>query len=217
MIWDQKKQTSEQRVVDTLRRDIIAGKLPVGEFLSQRKLAEWTETSVISVRGALRQLENEGLVENIPQKGVRIPKENEGTLRDRYFVRTILETSAVNSCFGQIQADTAAELRKMAQELDQLANEPSTKNAPAFAKLHQEFHLLIARTTGSPLLVKLLRRVINPSLMLLNATRSWQSLSEQVKNHVALVDAILGDSREKAVQAIQEHIQTGFEHELKTL
>jgi DNA-binding transcriptional MocR family regulator len=63
--------TSEQQVTDRLRRHILAGELPVGEFLSQRKLAELAGTSVISVRGALRQLENEGLIENVPRAGVR--------------------------------------------------------------------------------------------------------------------------------------------------
>jgi len=53
-----KEPTSEQQVADKLREHILTGTLPVGEFLSQRKLAELTGTSVISVRGARRQRKN---------------------------------------------------------------------------------------------------------------------------------------------------------------
>lgn len=215
-VW-KKEPTSEQQVADKLRNHILAGDLPVGEFLSQRKLANLSQASVISVRGALRQLANEGLVENVPRAGVRIPQETPSAVRDRYLVRKALETAAVEQLCGQLSNETASSLKQMAETLDQLAGTPTKENSPTFARLHHDFHLLIAESTGNPLLVQMLQRVINPSLMMLNASRSWQKPSELHQNHTALAKAIISANTDDAVKAMQAHIQIGLESELSTL
>ena len=216
IIWNA-APTSEQQVSETLRALIIAGKLPVGTFLSQRKLAEISKTSVISVRGALRQLENEGLVENVPRMGVRIPQETPADVRDRYFLRTILETAAVKIICGNLSDEIKNKLIKTAKELDRLIAKHEKKQALEFARIHHDFHLLLAECTGSRLLQQMLKRVINPSLMMLNATRSWNVPSETHQNHTALINAIISGNTGKATAAIQSHIQVGLESELSAL
>ena len=209
--------TSEQQVTDRLRRHILAGELPVGEFLSQRKLAELAGTSVISVRGALRQLENEGLIENVPRAGVRIPQDTPSSVRNRYLVRKALERVAVEQICGTLSDAAATQLRELASQLDRMAGAHTAETWCEFARLHQEFHLLIAEKTANPLLVQMLKRVINPSLMMLNAARSWKKPSELHQNHTELAQALLDGNQTTAVAAIQSHIQTGLESELAAL
>lgn len=209
--------TSEQQVVERLREYILAGRLPVGEFLSQRKLADLTTTSVISVRGALRQLENEGLIENVPRMGVRIPQDTPSSVRDRYLVRKALEIAAVEQICGTLPEDARHALLTMATQLDRLASEHTEENTQEFAQLHHDFHLLIAENAGSPLLVQMLRRVINPSLMMLNAARSWKKPSELHQNHTKLAEAIVSGNTTEAAQSLQAHIQVGLESELAAL
>ncbi|MCF7847283.1 MAG: GntR family transcriptional regulator [Kiritimatiellales bacterium] len=209
--------TSEKQVTDKLRSHILNGDLPVGNFLSQRKLAELTGSSVISVRGALRQLENEGLIVNVPRIGVRIPEDTPQTVRDRYLIRKALETAAVEQICGRLADDAKNKLIETARELDRLVGEHEAETYPEFARLHHEFHLLIASSSRSPLLVQMLRRVINPSLMMLNAARSWKVPSELHQNHIELAEAILSGNMKEAVQAIQNHIQVGLESELAAL
>jgi len=216
-LFNSQEPTSEQQVADTLRNHILAGDLPVGEFLSQRKLAELTGTSVISVRGALRQLENEGLIENVPRAGVRIPQDTPSSIRNRYFVRTALETAAVQQICGKLPEDQALELTRMATRLDRMAGEHTAETWREFARLHQEFHLLIAEQIGNPLLVQMLKRIINPSLMMLNAARSWKAPTELTQNHTILAKTIINHTPEEAASAIREHIQTGLESELAAL
>jgi DNA-binding GntR family transcriptional regulator len=216
IIWES-TPTSEQQVADQLRRHILAGELPAGEFLSQRKLAELAGTSVISVRGALRQLENEGLIENVPRAGVRIPQDTPSSVRNRYLVRKALEGVAVEQICGTLSDAAATQLHELAGQLDRMAGAHTAETWRKFARLHQEFHLLIAEQTGNPLLVQLLKRVINPSLMLVNAARSWKHPSELHQNHTELAQAILSGNRAEAVAAIQSHIQVGLESELAAL
>jgi DNA-binding GntR family transcriptional regulator len=215
-VW-KSEPTSEQQVADRLKKSILAGRLPTGEFLSQRKLADLTGTSVISVRGALRQLENEGLIENVPRAGVRIPQDTPSSIRNRYFVRTALETAAVEHIHGRLTAAQTKSLRQMAIELDRLMGIHTEETRQEFARLHHDFHLLIAESTGNPLLVQMLRRIINPSLMMLNASRSWRQPCELHQNHTALAKAIIEGETKDAVQAIREHIHVGLASELAAL
>ncbi|MBL4702200.1 MAG: GntR family transcriptional regulator [Phycisphaeraceae bacterium] len=60
-------KTSEQITYERLKDLIVDNKLPQGEFLSQRKLAESVGATLVTLRSSLRSLENDGLVENVPR------------------------------------------------------------------------------------------------------------------------------------------------------
>ncbi|MFA5689113.1 MAG: FCD domain-containing protein [Kiritimatiellales bacterium] len=105
----------------------------------------------------------------------------------------------------------------IAQQLDRLAAEHDQKTSPEFARLHHEFHLTLAECTGSRLLLQMLQRIINPSLMMLNAVRSWIVPSEVHQNHTGLIQVIAAGNTEEAIAAIQAHIQIGLESELAVL
>jgi len=58
---------SNNKAYKRIQQAILENELPKDKFLSQRMLAKMTETSVISVREALKKLEYEGLIESIPR------------------------------------------------------------------------------------------------------------------------------------------------------
>jgi DNA-binding GntR family transcriptional regulator len=209
--------TSEQIVADAIRHEVLEGALPRGIFLSQRKLAELTKSSVSSVRTALRQLENEGLIENVPRLGVRIPEETPSAVRDRYTVRSALECAAVEQLHDNLSTDQRRDLLNQARKLDQISKHRETDQFREFARLHHQFHLHIADLTGNALLLSLLKRVMNSSLMLLNARRSWSNTADRLQNHTSLARAITGNDLETARQSIREHIEVGLRSELDSL
>ena len=116
-------RTKEDIAYGRLKELILVGALPRGEFLSQRMLAERVDAAVITVRAALRQLENDRLIESVPQWGVRIPLETEDSVADRYFLRELLEVGAVQRLVlrrEDIEVDT---LRSSARACDELSAE----------------------------------------------------------------------------------------------
>src|SRR5262249_61047177 len=60
---------ARERVIETLREEIMLGKLVDGERLIEDQIARRLETSRGPVREALRQLEHEGLVVSFPYRG----------------------------------------------------------------------------------------------------------------------------------------------------
>jgi DNA-binding GntR family transcriptional regulator len=207
--------SSTEKAYSIIQKAILENKFPHGEFLSQRMLAEFAETSVISLREALRKLEYEGLVEAIPRWGVRIPVETRQSLIDRYMVREGLEVMAAYTvCRSHTEAD-AARLRALAEACDELP-EVDEAHAELFYERHSQFHFALAECTRNPLLRAELERLALRSLLFSSAYVTWAKAVHPYRNwHGCLVEDILSGAPEKAEAAMHAHIQHGLEHDLR--
>jgi DNA-binding GntR family transcriptional regulator len=195
----------------------MLGELPRGEFLSQRMLAEKCAANVVTVRAALRQLENDRLIENVPQWGVRVPEETEETVRDRYFLREILEVGAVRRIVQRRQRINAERLIELARACDELSAQPGS-DFQIYALRHYELHQALTDLSGSELLAQAYARLWMRSLMLWNAQRGWfRGYDRSPMLHQDLVQVILNAREAQAVEAMVEHIRHGMQLELDAL
>ena len=209
-------KTSEEMAYDKLRRAVLRGELPVNQFLSQRVLAERIGAAVVTLRAAMRSLEKEGLLENVPRWGVRIPIETEESLIDRYYLRELLEVAALRRIFEQIDPALVENLRSKAEKCDRLANE-DPENVELFADRHFEFHHELTVASHSPLLIEALDRLNLKTLMLYNANRGW-GRGYLRSTHSQLIQDLFGDGDLKdAEAALSLHVRQGLELELAAL
>lgn len=79
------------QVVDELRESIVAGRLAPGTRLVERELIGMTGVSRTVIREALRQLESEGLVAMVPNKGPVVRELTVTEAKDLYAIRAVLE------------------------------------------------------------------------------------------------------------------------------
>jgi len=79
------------QVADTLRTAIVAGELTPGERLVERTLCERMGVSRTSLREAMRELEHEGLVTNLPNRGLIVSVVDPKVAKDIFDVRESLE------------------------------------------------------------------------------------------------------------------------------
>lgn len=208
-------RTSEEYVFNQLKHMIANGELPTGKFLSQRMLGQRLNAAVVTVRSALRSLENYGLIENVPKWGVRIPVETENTIRDRYFLREVLEAAAARRVIELNNTENTKMLMKRAIELDSLAIE-DPGNIERFAELHYHFHLFFAQCAQSSELVKSLDRLSIRTRMLWNAKRGWARGLDQI-SHAQFTDMILSATPDEAEVLMRKHIRRGLSHELEAI
>ena len=80
-----------QQVLDRLRESIINGRIAPGQRLIERELTSMLGVSRTVIREALRQLETEGLVTLIPNKGPVVRELTQEEARDLYNIRSRLE------------------------------------------------------------------------------------------------------------------------------
>jgi DNA-binding GntR family transcriptional regulator len=209
-------KTREEQAYDKLKKLILAGELPRSQFLSQRMLAEKVGTNITTIRTALRQLESDDLVQNVPRWGVRIPIETEEVLRDRYFMRELLEVGAVRRIIARRNTEgfDSKPIMEKARVCDNIARE-FPKDIEKFSEAHFEFHVELARQSGSPLLQLSLSRIHFKSIIVGNARRAWGRGAPV--NHEHMVDLFLNGQEQEAVEAIVAHLRQGLEGEILTL
>ncbi len=211
-------ETQEDIAYTRLKDLILDGKLEIGEFLSQRKLADKVKTAVVTVRGALRTLENEGLIENVPRWGVRIPPLTEESARDRNYMREVLETAGVEKIAGSLSEEKAEKLRTLAETCDSF-DYTDKDQIRDYAEAHLAFHLFISECSGSPLLSSSLEHLLARDRMVLNARFGWArgTVSTEKNHHSSLAEIIIGGPLEKAKTAIKKHVQDGIRSELEAI
>src|SRR6187399_1033212 len=83
-----------QQVLASFRSAILSGRFQPGDRLIEKELCELTGASRTSVREALRQLETEGLVDMVPNKGPIVASIDPQQARSIYQVRAALESLA---------------------------------------------------------------------------------------------------------------------------
>lgn len=79
------------RVFHTIRENILSGKYATDEELKEKSIGEELGVSRTPVREALRQLELEGLVTIIPNKGAYVVGISQKDIKDIYEIRSRLE------------------------------------------------------------------------------------------------------------------------------
>ena len=103
-------------VVDALRTAIIEGRLAPGARLTERELIEMTGVSRTVIREALRQLESEGVIETIPNKGPIVRKLTRDEAKDLYLIRSVLEGLAARMFVANATREDIAGLKRALDE-----------------------------------------------------------------------------------------------------
>ncbi len=208
------QRTSSEKAYRAILQAILEGQLPKGEFLSQRMLASIADTSIISVREALKRLEHEHILEAIPKWGVRIPLETRERIQGLYGVREALEVMVAYLLCLQDDPLVAQEILEKATECDLITTE-GKESVDYFAQKHRELHLLMAERSGNHHLKLELERLGLRSLLYQSAKSTWANQVDDWRNwHRNLVGEIFSHDPARAQEAMHRHIQHGLHHDL---
>lgn len=134
------------RVFHTIREDILSGKYTTDEELKEKSIGEELGVSRTPVREALRQLELEGLVTIIPNKGAYVVGISQKDIRDIYEIRSRLEGLCARWATEHITKEQLDEL----EENIYLSDFHSSKgNSEQVVELDNRFHEIIYNASGS--------------------------------------------------------------------
>ena len=142
-----------QQVADILRQAIINLQFKPGERLVERELCERTGVSRTSLREGLRELESEGLVLNVPYKGLIVATVSADQARHIYDVRCRLEGQ-----LGRVTAArrTAKDLRELKRNVDAIRKVIEAHKFEDLIRLKSEFYGILMRVTDNPILSEIL-------------------------------------------------------------
>ncbi|SDY29892.1 DNA-binding transcriptional regulator, GntR family [Modestobacter sp. DSM 44400] len=190
------------QVLEELRDRIVDGGYAPGERLTEDRLAADFGVSRNPVREALRVMEAEGFVYQLPRRGVVVATPDETTMRDMFLVRRQWEGLA-----ARLAAERAgrADVEGLWRLLDDGRRATEAGDLRLLAELNSALHRRIIEVGGNRWLVALsapMYRHVQWVFRLTAADRAPHSWTE----HVTLVEAISTGDGEAAELAAAQHV-----------
>lgn len=205
-----------------LRSEILTGRLRPGERLKIGELVERYESlSPTPVREALSRLSGAGLVEFLPQRGVRVSAGSKDDLIDVYRNRTLLETLALRQSMEAADDAWPGEVREAFNRLDEASSfgvadssgDLTTADLMRWEDAHRGFHFTLISRCGSPWLLRLVSLLYDNSIRYRYLTLEWEpaSLRSALEEHRRITEAASKGDVDDAVHMLEEHMRLTVE------
>jgi DNA-binding GntR family transcriptional regulator len=192
------------QAIEQLRAAIVAGTLKPGSIHSEQSIAATLAISRTPIREALLQLSGEGLVEFIPQRGLRI-----AAIDPEHLVRVFEFRAAIEShCAAQIARKPGPHvLAGLDAELDRQRELIRDDDRLAWVKANMDFHTKLVAGTNNRLMLDTFVPLASHTMRIgyrMNHRR--QRMEESVDEHSAVVEAIRRRDPERARELAAEHL-----------
>lgn len=216
--YDLKQEVSDKyslrgRVFNRVREDILSGKYKENDELKEIAIGEELGVSRTPVREAFRQLELEGLIQIIPNKGAYVTGITMDDVKDIYMIRSKLEGLCASWATEHI---TKEQLEEMEENIYLAKFHAEKGHFDQMSSLDSRFHEIMYEACNSKMLEHLLkdfhqyvRRVRNKTLS--TVERGLASNME----HQAIMEAIRDNNPEEAERLATLHIHNAYENMVK--
>ena len=192
------------RVFQKIREDILAGNYAEKEDLREAAISKEMGVSRTPVREALRQLELEGLVTIVPNKGAHVNGISAKDVRDIYTIRSYLEGLCARWACEHI---TEEQLEGLEEIVCISEFRISKGHREQMAEMDSRFHVLLYASCGS----KILEHVLTDYHQYVERVRrntlsSLERATEAVQEHKSILNALRNKDADTAEKLANEHI-----------
>jgi DNA-binding GntR family transcriptional regulator len=204
LVISRRNGISEQ-VADSLRLQIVSGRLPPGARIVEADLAAELGISRTPIREAIARLADESLVEVMPQFGSFVAPISFEAVSEAQFIREHLECAVIRETAEKIDETGLVGLRDLLERQHRAA---ARKDTAAFYELDEAMHARFADLAGRPGIGRLVRR----KKAHLDRVRHISygrpdHLAELVDQHERVVDALEAHDPDRSEAALREHLR----------
>ncbi len=201
-----KPLSSTQRALRELRKMIFAGELPAGSQHLESELAERLGMSRTPVREAALTLENQGLLEMRPRKGVRILPVSPSDMREIYDVLTELESLAARRAAER--AYSTEELAPLARAIEHMDQALDREDLEGWAAADEAFHAELVRLGGNSRVQSIVGMMSDQVRRARSVTLYMRPLPiKSNQDHRRVFDAIRDGNPDQAAEIHRSHRQ----------
>lgn len=192
-------------LADHLRQHIIMASLKPGDSVPELGVANAFDLGRSHVRGALRILENEHLIDRIPQSGSYVSPISPMLVRQGGFLRLAVEEANIRQLAEQPSEELIADLRS---QIEKQKTAAQTNDRLKFHLLDEVFHASMFEATERSFAWSFLQ----PAKLHIDRARIATlglaaSPERAVTEHSAIVEAVAERSPEMASTAMRTHLQ----------
>ena len=136
-----------------IQKDILSGDIPAGSKLTEQTLCKKYNVSRTPLREAFRQLEVDGLIQNIPNRGAYVIGLTNRDISDLFDMRYLFEIQAVEWAIKRMTDEEIDELRETVEFMEFYTLKDDTDKVMQF---NSQFHNLIYKGTKDLILQRTL-------------------------------------------------------------
>jgi DNA-binding GntR family transcriptional regulator len=197
-----------EMVIAQIRELIVAGRLVLGEQLSESALAEQLGVSRTPVREAFLRLETERLVEVRPQRGTFVFQYGVAELRDICELREVLETGALRIALSRNRT-------RLIERLEGAANAAEAARVVdpgPYQAFDNAFHDALVKACENEELIEAYERISGRVRTIrYRLTRSRRQIAGSQRGHREIVNALREGRDADAVKRLGKHVYNSYE------
>lgn len=199
-----------EQVFQKLRNQILDGQYTNGQELTELGVAKQMGASRTPVREALRQLELEGLVEIVPNKGAVVTGITAEDVKDIYLMRSHLE--GLSARWAAMKA-TEIEIEQLEETVFLSEYHAEKEHFEQVYELDSRFHSFLYEASHSRMLAHSLTQYHQYVKMVRKKTVMERVRAHKCnEEHHQIVDAIRAHDGELAEQLANRHISSSIEN-----
>jgi len=205
--------TIKDQVYNIIRSGILDGTFQQGEWLQEQDLAKRFSVSRSPIRESLKQLVGDGLLVNIPNKGVFVKKLADHDVEEIYEIRIMFEQFAIYKTKNNLTRENKDLLLGIKRNLNTSYKKGNLKSYTIY---DNELHKTIIALSGNSVLADIENKIFGllypfRHLSLLNAQRYEESIIE----HTEIIDSIICGNVDEAWRIDLQHLTKAKQSALK--
>jgi len=205
MTGDKSAQPLSANLYLELQADILSGAIPDHSKLTEQAVCKKYDVSRTPVREAFRQLEADGLIENIPNRGAFVTGLTRRDISDLFDLRTLFEIQAVEWAIKRMASDEIEALRETLEFMEFYTLRNDIEKVLMF---NSQFHNIIYSGTMDRMIQKSLSTY---QTYLKHSAPSKTYSADQLKiildEHKAIFEAVETKNTAAGRKAMQEHME----------
>jgi DNA-binding GntR family transcriptional regulator len=197
-----------------LKEAIVSGEIPPGTPIRLQEYVDRLQMSSVPIREALRFLEQKGLIERSPHRGVFVSPMSAQDLDDTYQIRLELESKALRLASEAMTDDDSARITELVERYARasLAGDSVARD------LHGDIHMSLYELSGSKWLLLLLPMLWDNSERYRRLALPLRGTPEQrIEEHRQIVEAVAAGDPDRAEILLRSHLSNSFEAAIASL
>ena len=200
---------------ESLRKAILSGRYDAGERLKERQLMESLGVSRTLLREALRQIEAEGLVTLVPNRGPVVSVLSYEDAEEIYEVRGTLESQA---CIGFVLRASSNHVSQLQAVFAKLKPAAEAGDVNRTLELSGDFYDVILEGAGNKILSSMLKLLHNRIVLLRRTSMSEAGrLPETLDELTQMFNALCARDESAASKASIHHVRQASRAALRVM